>query len=225
MKRMINIKKFILLTTTVLILAACTPTESVVQTAIAKTLTAAPTASPTGMSNQELIQTAVIQTLTPAAATASAGSSSQIQTVVIQTLTAIVPTQTATPLISPTPLTPTPSITSTHKPWPTITNTPEPYIPSGPITLTDVIDMGNNSLRLNWQAQGSFPDGFYVLWSPSNSEPSYPNDYWYYFVNGHARSGVIDVKQAKTYYFRVCEFNAEKKQCGNYSNAIQFTNQ
>lgn len=208
-----------------MLLASCTPSETVVQTAIAQTQTAAPTATATGLSNEALVQTAVVQTLTPAAALVSTASGYQIQTAVIQTLTAIVPTQTNTPLISPTPLTPTPTITNTHGPWPTITNTVEPFVPSGPITLMSIEDNGNNKIVLNWQADGSFPNGFCVVWSSLTSEPVYPDDYWVRFADGHARSGVVEVLQAKTYYYRICEPDGSGDSCANYSNTVQFTNQ
>jgi hypothetical protein len=206
-----------------LILAACTPSETIVQTAIVQTQNAVPTATSSEPGNQKIIQTAVAQTLTPAFGAVSTDSAYRIQTAVIQTLTAQVPTLTSTPQISPTPLTPTPTVTSTHAPWPTITNTIEAYVPSGPITLASVEDTGDNKARLTWQADGSFQNGFYVVWSPSNSQPAYPDDYWFYFANGHLRTAIVDVKQAKAYYFRVCELDTERKNCVNYSNAIQVT--
>ena len=204
-----------------LTLAGCAPAETVLQTAIAQTQAALPTATSSDPGNQSLIQTAVAQTLTPAAAAVSTTSADRIKTAVIQTLTALPPTWTPTPQVSPTPLTPVPSATATHAPWPTITNTVEAYLPSGPITLTRVEANGDNKANLTWQAEGSFQNGFYVVWSPANAMPAYPNDYWFYFANGHARTAVVDVKQAKTYFFRVCEFAADRKSCVNYSNAVQ----
>ena len=205
-----------------LMLAACTPLETVVQTAIAQTQEAVPTVTITVLSDQNRIQTAVAQTLVPLAMTSTV-SSQRIPTAVIQTLTALAPTQTLVPPASPTPLTPIPTLTNTHVPWPTITNTPEAIIPSGPITLDSVEDNGNNQARLTWEAAGSFVDGLYVVWSPHNAQPAYPDDYWFYFASGHTRTAVVDVKQAGTYYFRVCEFTSDHKHCTNYSNAIQLT--
>ena len=216
-------KKFFANLILCLTLAACTPTEALVRTAIVQTQQAAPTVTETEISSQSLVQTAVAQTLTPAAATLSSDSSQRLQTALVQTLTSLPPTSTPTPQISPTPQTPSPTATVTHAPYPTITITTEPFIPSGPITLNSVEDTGDYKVRLTWQAEGSFPNGLYVVWSPKNSQPSYPDDYWTYFVNGHTRSGIVDVKQAKTYYFRVCEFDADRKHCINYSNVIQFT--
>lgn len=219
-----KIEKTLLISLLCMILVSCTSAETIVQTAIAQTQTAAPTATATGLSNESLIQTAVDQTLTPVAATASTAAGYQIQTAVIQTLTALAPTQTATPLISPTPLTPTPTITNTHIPWPTITNTIEPFVPSGPLTLISVKNGGNNRVLVNWQAEGSFLNGFCVVWSATHSEPVYPDDYWARFPDGHARSAVVDIIQAEPYNFRVCEIEAGGKNCINYSNTIQLTN-
>lgn len=223
-----KIEKTLLIFGLCMILACCTPAETIVQTAIAQTQAAAPTNTATGLSNQALVETAVAQTLTPAAAAAamavSIASGEQIQTAVVQTLTALVPTQTVTPLISPTPVTPTPTITNTHLPWPTITNTVEPFIPSGPITLTNIVDNGGNQVSLTWQADGSFVNGFCIVWSGIHSEPSYPDDYWARF-NGHARSAVVEVLQSGSHYFRIGEMDAGGDRCINYSNIVPFTNQ
>lgn len=222
MKMIQKIKQSLLLLLFSITLVACTPTESVIQTAIVQTQTAAPTITPTERNIQELMQTSVAQTLTPAVAALSTSSAQQIEVSVMQTLTAIVPTATATPLISSTPTPLTPTVTSTHAPWPTITNTPEPYIPSGPITLTEVKNLGENRVRLSWQADGSFLNGFYVIWSSNEAEPAYPDSYWYYFSDGHIRSAEVEVKEAKTYYFRICEVDADHKNCASYSNVLQF---
>lgn len=205
-----------------LLLAACAPAENVVQTAVAQTMAAIPSATPTTPNIEEMVINAVNQTMTPMIAALSTFSSQQIETSVVQTLTAIVPTVTETPLISPTPLTPTPTITNTREPWPTITNTPEPFIPSGPITLAKIDNMEEYKVKLTWEAEGSFLNGFFVLWSDS-AEPTPDNSYWYYFSNGKTRSAVVDIKQAKTYNFRVCELNADRKTCIQYSNVIQFS--
>lgn len=204
------------------LLAACAPAESVLQTAVAQTMAAIPSATPTMPNIEEMVSNAVNQTMTPIVAAFSTFSAQQLETAVVQTLTAIVPTITETPLISPTPVTPTPTITNTHAPWPTITNTPEPFIPSGPITLAKIDNMEDYKVKLTWEAEGSFLNGFFVLWSDS-AEPTPDNSYWYYFSNGKTRSAVVDIKQAKTYNFRVCELNADRKTCIQYSNVIQFT--
>jgi hypothetical protein len=206
-----------------LFLAACAPSESVVQTAVAQTMAAVPSATPTTPNIEEMVITSVNQTMTPIIAALSTFSSQQIETAVIQTLTAIVPTITETPLVSPTPVTPTPTITNTHAPWPTITNTPEPFIPSGPITLAKIDNLDEYRIRLTWEAEGSFLNGFYVLWTDTSAEPTPDNSYWYYFSNGKTRSAEIDIKQAKTYNFRVCELDKNHKDCLQYSNVIQFT--
>ena len=202
-----------------LLLVSCAPEETVIQTAIAHTQEAAITATQSEQGNQSRVLTAVAQTLTPMAAI----SSQNIQIAVIQTLTSIAPSQTQAPLFSPTVTTLTPTITLTRTPRPTITNTVEAAIPSGPITLTKVEDAGNEKASLSWEAEGNFLNGIYIVWSPSNAAPVFPTDYWNYFANGHIRSAAVDVKQGNTYYFRVCEVAHDGKQCINYSNAIQAT--
>ena len=207
------------LTTTICLLAACSPTETVVQTAIAQTQTAAPSATAAGPDAQSLMETTLPLTLMPAAATLLSQRDSQWQTAVVQTLTASIPTA------APTSETITPSVTATRKIWPTLTNTAIPYVSSGAMTIQSIEDAGDNKVRVNWDSPGSFLDGFYIVWSPGNAEPSYPNDYWYYFANGRARSVLVEVTQPGTYYYRVCEPANDGKHCINYSNAMQFTNQ
>ena len=79
------------------LLAACAPAESVLQTAVAQTMAAIPSATPTTPNIEEMVINAVNQTMTPMIAALSTFSSQQIETSVVQTLTAIVPTVTETP--------------------------------------------------------------------------------------------------------------------------------
>lgn len=201
----------------ILVLTGCSATPETVQTAIAQTQAAEKDMSPTA--DQEIqIQTGVAQTLalTSTAEILATQIEERISTAVVGTLTALPPAATTTPAETATPIA---TETRTIQPRPSITNTTEPVIPSGPITLTSLENLGGGKVKLIWEAEGSFVDGFNVVWATTNPEPAYPNDYWVYFGNGNNRSAVVDVKLANVYFFKVCEFIRSRGTCENYSNA------
>lgn len=214
-------KKILFISLIILLAAGCSPSPAAVQTAIAETQDFSSTATSTPISDEERIQTVLAQTQAPTltAAVFETAVEERIGTSVVQTLTAIAPTQT--PTLAET-LTPTATMTLTPRPWPTITNTPEPIIPSGAIKLVSLENLDGKKVKVNWEAEGSFVDGFHVLYSKINAEPTYPNDYWFYFADGKSRSAVIEVNQPDVYSFRVCEYIHRTGQCQNYSNTVVF---
>lgn len=211
-------KKIFLAGICVMLLAGCSASPETVQTAIAQTQAAILNLTPT-VDPQIQIQTAIAETqaLTASAESLAATVESRIQTSVASTLTALPPAATSTPAATATPEA---TATMTYLPHPTITNTPEPFVPSGPITLLKVENQGNHTVKLTWEAEGSFLDGFYVVWSASNAEPNFNTDYWYYFSNGKLRSAIVDVKQSNVFNFRICEYKRSSQTCENYSNVI-----
>lgn len=202
-------------------LSSCAPSPEAVQTAIALTQAADVNKTPT-LLEEDRIQTAIVQTqaATATAEVLATQVEERIQAAVVQTLTALAPTITPTPQETATPSS-TP--TRTAQPRPSITNTPETVVPSGPITITSLEYLGEGKVKITWQAEGSFLGGFTVVWSRSNPMPAYPDDYWVYFGNGKLRSAVVDVTQPDNYFFRVCEFVHSTGRCENYSNAEPFT--
>jgi hypothetical protein len=145
----------------------------------------------------------------------------RIQTAIAQTLAAqpspTLPADTSTPLPTETPVPPTP------RPKPTITPTHVVIIPSGPITITGMENVGSSTVQIDWQAEGSFVDGFKIVYSRKHPEPSYPDDLWVFIGTGSARSARVSIGQSDTYSFRVCEYIQNGDQCVNYSNVYQFT--
>lgn len=210
-------EKKLLFAVLIFILAGCSASPETVQTAIAQTQVAELNLTPT-TPQDVLVQTAVAQTevVTQTAQAMETAIEQRIATGVAGTLTAMPPAATATPAETATPAA---TETRTPQPRPSITNTSEPIIPSGPITLTSVTNEGSGKVKLTWEAEGSFVDGFVVVWATQNPEPAYPGDYWVYFGNGKNRSAVVDVKLANVYFFRVCEFVRSNGSCKNYSNA------
>jgi hypothetical protein len=71
-----------------------------------------------------------------------------------------------------------------------------------------------------WNVSGEFPNGFKVVWSETNSSPSFPGDNNQYVDSPAARSAIIRATAGKTYYFRVCRYTGSG--CDSYSNSVQF---
>jgi hypothetical protein len=198
-------------------LAACAPSPAAIQAAIYQTQNAAATATGAVMGEAQRIQTGVVGTIS-AWGTSTAveyESEKRIKTAVVLTQGSLV----SLTQIPPTPLPSNTSLPPTATRRPTFTPAPPAItiIPSGPITITQMENLGDNRVLLTWEAEGSFLDGFVVVWSQSNSEPAYPDDYWARFGNGSIRSIEIQVAAPNNYFFRVCEYNSSGK-CANYSN-------
>jgi hypothetical protein len=203
----------------IFILAACAPSADAVQTAIARTQAAAGTATGAVLGEEQRIQTGVAGTLSVVSTTtaAAAADEARIQTAIAQTQALqSSPTPFETPLPSETPLPPTP----TRRPTLAPTKTVMVVIPSGPIIITTMESIGNDTAAISWEAEGSFVNGFVIVYSKSHAEPAYPDDYWVRIRDGNARSAQVKVDISDTYSFRVCEVFADGK-CDNYSNVFQ----
>lgn len=211
----------LLITLLFIMLSSCAPSPEAVQTAIVQTQAADANKTPT-LPEEDRVQTAIVQTqaVTVTAEVLATQVEERIQSAVVQTLTALAPTITPTPQETATPA---PTLTMTAQPRPSITNTLETIIPSGPITITNLEYLGTGKVKVTWEGVGSFPGGFTVVWSKTNPMPAYPDDYWVYFGNGKLRTAVVDVTQPDNYFFRVCEFIHSTGRCENYSNAVPFT--
>lgn len=81
----------------------------------------------------------------------------------------------------------------------------------------------NGEILLNWQIEGSAPNGFKIAKSTKNLEPTYPpkdGDSFEYLSNSEARSYTDKlIKSGKTYYYRVCVYESNG-QCNYYSNSV-----
>jgi hypothetical protein len=90
------------------------------------------------------------------------------------------------------------------------------------LVLKSLSSAGCDSVKVEWTASGSFPNGFKVVYSPSNSAPVYPGDSYKYVNNSTARNTVVNgLTQGTMYYFRVCKFVGSS--CVLYSNVKTFT--
>lgn len=90
------------------------------------------------------------------------------------------------------------------------------------ISITGVLDYGGaGGIEVSWDATGTFPNGFKILYSTSQSTPTFENASNVLVSDGALRFGVVPGNAATHYYVRVCKFLGSG--CGVYSNTVEFT--
>lgn len=88
------------------------------------------------------------------------------------------------------------------------------------ITITGVVDTSNGNADINWTASGAFPQGFKILMSTTNPNPTL-SDTVIGVNNGILRTYAITVDAGSKYYIRICKYDANT--CTKYSPVYQFT--
>ena len=105
-----------------------------------------------------------------------------------------------------------------------VTNTPEPATATpqvvDSITITNLVDNGGGQATIGWNATGSFPSGFEIVWSDVNQIPTFLSDTSSYVTDSNARSAVINAQAGKIYFIRVCRY--VDNSCDLYSNVAYF---
>jgi hypothetical protein len=99
---------------------------------------------------------------------------------------------------------------------PAATNTASP---SDSINITRAEDLGGGKANVTWEVNGNFPAGFEVVWSESNSSPSFPGDSSTYLSDPATRAVQIVGQPGHTYYLRICRY--VNNSCDLYSNVAQ----
>lgn len=94
-----------------------------------------------------------------------------------------------------------------------------------PAPVPTVINLSGSAyatgVKLTWSVSGvDTSKGFKVVKSTSQN-PVYPGNDYAYLSNSGARSYAWEIKDGKTYYFRVCQYLGGS--CGVYSNNIKVT--
>jgi ferric-dicitrate binding protein FerR (iron transport regulator) len=100
------------------------------------------------------------------------------------------------------------------------TEAPKPAPAEASFSLTG--QQASKGIQLNWSiaSQSGF-DGFKVIKSTSNSNPTYGVDGSVYVSDPSTRSFLLDKKDGKFYYIRVCTYDADKNGCTAVSNVIK----
>ncbi len=102
------------------------------------------------------------------------------------------------------------------KDTPKITATPD----TSTITITAVEEYAPGKLYIGWLVTGSFPDGFMVIWSETNSTPTYPGSNYLIYENPETRAVGMTGTAGDSGYIRVCKIVAGG--CGVYSNTVSY---
>ena len=96
------------------------------------------------------------------------------------------------------------------------TATPDPAV----IGITSISDSGLGSAAVNWNATGSFPGGFKVMYSKSHNPPTL-SDSVVNVTNGTLRTATITGDPGAAYHVRVCKYS--NGACVVYSTVKDFT--
>jgi hypothetical protein len=103
---------------------------------------------------------------------------------------------------------------------PTITPTPTATVDASTITITGISDTAIGSAQVNYNATGSFPAGFDILFSKTTALPTQA-DSVVVISDGSLRSGIISGEPSGTYHVRVCKIVSGA--CTIYSPTFDFT--
>ncbi len=122
------------------------------------------------------------------------------------------PTPTLEPTVTPKP-TESPAIT--HKPTITLKPTHTPS-DKGSIALTG--KSVDNGILLNWTVSDMTTDSGFKVVKSTDMNPVYPGNDYQYLTTPSIREYVWNIKDGRTYHFRVCKYLGGS--CVTYSNDI-----
>ena len=88
------------------------------------------------------------------------------------------------------------------------------------ITITGITDYAPGQVRVNWDATGTFPSGFKVLFSKTNPLPTLADSY-VFVSDGSLRTALVAIEPGQLVYYRVCKYSGST--CVVYSPAMSFT--
>jgi hypothetical protein len=93
----------------------------------------------------------------------------------------------------------------------TVLVAPSPTATPGNVTIPSLTAtyVATNKVNLTWTVNGTWNDGFKVVWSET-ANPVYPGNDYHYFSNSNQRSDTVTgLTAGKTYHFRVCLYNGD----------------
>jgi hypothetical protein len=88
------------------------------------------------------------------------------------------------------------------------------------LTITGISNVAPGAVQVNWSASGSFPNGYKVVFSQTNPNPTLSDGYVYISSEGTHTAVVENLEPGKLYYFRVCKYSSG---CTIYSPTVSFT--
>lgn len=88
------------------------------------------------------------------------------------------------------------------------------------LTISGISNAAPGAVQVNWNASGSFPNGYKVVFSQTNPNPTLSDGYVYISSEGTHTAVVENLEPGKLYYFRVCKYSGG---CTIYSPTVSFT--
>lgn len=108
--------------------------------------------------------------------------------------------------------------------FPTFSSTPTKTATTdaATINISSINDLVAGSATINWSATGTFSSGFKILYSTTNSTPTFGGaGVTAVLIDGSLRSAVVNGVPRGHYYYRVCKYTGSG--CSVYSNVSEFT--
>lgn len=108
----------------------------------------------------------------------------------------------------------------TETPVPVVVEPTPTATPDAAITITSVEQTGEGRAIVNWDAYGSYPSGYALVWTNEQRRPVYPDDSSSYAGDPSARSAMMSGEPGYVYVVRVCRVNVTG--CDIYSEPVFF---
>ncbi len=110
----------------------------------------------------------------------------------------------------------------------TSTSTPAAYNSKGTpisstasINITKILETEPGKAHIYWTASGTFAKGFKIVYSKTDTTPTYGENSYYAIASGSVRDAYIDGATGTKYYYRICRYTGTT--CDIYSNTYSFT--
>jgi len=110
------------------------------------------------------------------------------------------------------------TLTVTRELEPTPTNKPAPVVSKISLYGTKV----DGGISFSWNVQNLNTSHGFKLVKSTGAYPVYPGNSYKYLSSGSQRSYTWNIKDGRTYHFRICQYNGNGK-CLKYSNDITVT--
>lgn len=96
-----------------------------------------------------------------------------------------------------------------------------PISSTNSIKITDITEAGAGKAHIYWTAVGEFTRGFKIVYSKTDSTPTFGEDFYYAIGDPKARDAYVDGDAGVKYYYRVCRYTGST--CDIYSATYTYT--
>jgi hypothetical protein len=89
------------------------------------------------------------------------------------------------------------------------------------IVITGMSGGSTGKAYMTWTAEGSFTNGFKIVYSKTNSTPTFGTDSYFIISDSGTRAAYVDGEPGSKYYYRICRFTGTV--CDSYSPTYTYT--